>query len=104
MHQNIDTRYSVDVFPICPTIHLETSPDITMTHEPVPTPELTTSSPLIEPLLAEALVAAENAQALSPDTRRHWACSLLRRIAEAIDRPLTLLPARWTALRIPVSR
>jgi hypothetical protein len=74
-----------------------------MTHEPVPTPEHIAPASLVEPSLADALAAIESGEALSPDTRRHWACSL-RRIAEALDRPLALLPARWTALRIPVSR
>src|SRR5215218_1356766 len=74
-----------------------------MTLNPVLTPEAATSAPLIEPSLADALAAIEHAEALSPDIRRHWACSL-RRIAEALDRPLALLPARWTALRFPVSR
>src|SRR5215218_9011432 len=74
-----------------------------MTLNPVLTPEAATSAPLIEPSLADALAAIEHAEALSPDIRRHWACSL-RRIAEALDRPLELAPARWTALRIPVSR
>src|SRR5215218_4267368 len=74
-----------------------------MTLNPVLTPEAATSAPLIEPSLADALAAIERAEALSPDIRRHWACSL-RRIAEALDRPLELAPARWTALRIPVSR
>src|SRR3954454_23613803 len=74
-----------------------------MTLSLVPTPEPSTASPLIEPSLADAIAAIESAEALSPDTRRHWACSL-RRMAEALDRPLALVPARWTALRIPVSR
>src|SRR5215203_2173643 len=70
---------------------------------PVLTPQPVTPSPLlVEPSLADALAAIENAEVLPPDTRRHWACSL-RRIAEALDRPLELVPARWTALRFPVS-
>src|SRR5215217_3436625 len=73
-----------------------------MTLDPILTPEHGASPPLIEPSLAEALAVIEGASALPPDTRRHWACSL-RRIAEALDRPLELAPARWTALRIPVS-
>ena len=36
-------------------------------------------------------------------TRRHWLCSL-RQIGKALDRPLELVPARWTAVRIPVGR
>ncbi len=74
-----------------------------MTLDHVLTPEPAAPSPLIEPSLADALAAVESAEALPPDTRRHWACSL-RRMAEALDRPLELVPARWTALRIPVSR
>src|SRR4051794_389710 len=74
-----------------------------MTRDLIPTPDQPDASPLIESSLADALAAIENASALPSDTRRHWACSL-RRIAEALDRPLELVPARWTALRIPVSR
>src|SRR5689334_1801335 len=74
-----------------------------MTLTPIPTPPNPSAVPLIEPSLADALAALEQGETLSPDIRRHWACSL-RRIAEALDRPLALLPARWTALRVPVSR
>jgi hypothetical protein len=40
---------------------------------------------------------------LSETTRRQRICSL-RRIAKALDQPLELVPARWTAVRIPIGR
>jgi hypothetical protein len=61
------------------------------------------SLPLLETSLADAIPLIEAADALPPSTRTQWVCSL-RQIAKALDRPLALVPARWTALRLPVSR
>jgi hypothetical protein len=58
---------------------------------------------LIERSVAEAMAAIETAEDLPEDKRRHWACSL-RVIAKALGKPLELVPARWTAMRIPISR
>lgn len=58
---------------------------------------------LIEPSFAEALAAIERAGDLRPDKRRHWSCSL-RIIAKALGRPPELVPARWTAVRMPMGR
>ena len=58
---------------------------------------------LIEPSMAHAVGAIERANDLPKDKRRHWACSL-RVIAQALGKPPELLPARWTAVRIPISR
>src|SRR3712207_5305578 len=58
---------------------------------------------LVEPSLEDALSAVRQALVLPEATRSQWLCSL-RQISKALDRPLALLPARWTALRIPVDR
>jgi hypothetical protein len=58
---------------------------------------------LIEPSVADAVTAIERAKELSEDKRRHWACSL-RVTVKALGKPPELLPARWTAIRIPISR
>ena len=58
---------------------------------------------LIEPSMADALAAIEVAEDLSDDKRRHWMCSL-RIVAKALGKPPQLVPARWTAVRIPISR
>src|SRR5215210_4445239 len=58
---------------------------------------------LVEPSLEDALAAINQAHFLPEGIRQQWLCSV-RQIAKALDRPLALLPARWTALRIPVER
>ncbi len=52
---------------------------------------------LIEPSFADVIRAIENATDLKPQTKAHWCCSL-RQIAIALDKPLELIPARWTAI------
>ena len=58
---------------------------------------------LIEPSMADVMAAIEAADDLPEDKRRHWACSL-RVIAKALGKPPELVPARWTALRLSLSR
>jgi integrase len=58
---------------------------------------------LVESSLEDAVGAIIRAPFLPEATRQQWLCSA-RQIAKALDRPLVLLPARWTALRIPVDR
>ena len=53
---------------------------------------------LIEPSFAEAIEIIMAAPDLSEQTRRHWATSL-RQIAKALDRPLEVIPARYSAVR-----
>src|SRR5829696_1649120 len=60
------------------------------------------SHALIEPSFADAIVRMA-ASELPEATRRQWVCSL-RQVGRALDRPLTLVPARWTALWPQVSR
>ncbi|MBM6583072.1 site-specific integrase [Microvirga sp. BT689] len=58
---------------------------------------------LLELSLEEAIALIGKAETLSPVTRAQWICSL-RQIGRWLDRPLSLIPARWTALRLPVER
>ena len=53
---------------------------------------------LNEPSLADAIVHIEQSEALSPDQRSHWTCSM-RFVARALDRPPSLIAARWMAVR-----
>ena len=53
---------------------------------------------LNEPSLADAIVHIEQSEALSPEQRSHWTCSM-RFVARALDRPPSLIPARWMAVR-----
>ena len=57
---------------------------------------------LIEPSFSDAIARIE-ASELPEATRRHWVCSL-RQVGRALDRPLGLVTARWTALWPQVSR
>jgi hypothetical protein len=58
---------------------------------------------LLEPSFADAITVIEAARELSEQNRRHWVCSL-RQIAKWLDRPAELIPARWTAIRLPVNQ
>jgi hypothetical protein len=49
------------------------------------------------------MAAIEVAEDLPEAKRRHWMCSL-RIVARALGRPPQLVPARWTAVRVPISR
>jgi integrase len=58
---------------------------------------------LLEPSFWDAIAAIEQAAELSEQTRRHWSCSL-RQIGKWLDRPVEVVPARWTAVRLPVGQ
>jgi integrase len=64
--------------------------------------EISSTKPLIEPSFADVEVAVGDAPNLTKGHRRHWPCSL-RITAKGLDKPLELIPARWTAVRIPIS-
>jgi len=53
---------------------------------------------LIETSWAEAIVIITASPELPEQTRRHWATSL-RQIAKVLDRPLEVIPARYSAVR-----
>jgi integrase len=58
---------------------------------------------LVEPSFQDLLSAIEQADDLSEQSRRHWACSL-RQIAKWLDRPPAGIPARWQALWISMAQ
>src|SRR5215217_3169986 len=84
-------------------INDDPSPSIPRPSEPIPMHHHAPPLPLVEPSLADAIALIEKAEDLSSRTRAQWVCSL-RQIAKGLDRPLELIPARWTGLRLPVSR
>jgi len=53
---------------------------------------------LIETSFADAITIIAAAGELSEQTRRHWSTSL-RQIAKALDKPLEVIPARYSAVR-----
>ena len=53
---------------------------------------------LIEQSLADAIGMIAAADELPEHTRRHWPTSL-RKIAQALDKPLEMIPARYSAIR-----
>lgn len=53
---------------------------------------------LIETSFADAITIIMAADELPEQTRRHWATSL-RQIAKALDKPLEVVPARYSAVR-----
>ena len=62
---------------------------------------MTGPTALLEPSFAHLIAAIEQAAEHSEQTRRHWACSV-RQIGRWLDRPAAIIPARWTAVQIPV--
>src|SRR5215813_3404788 len=54
--------------------------------------------PLVETSFADAIEIIARAGELPEQTRRHWTTSL-RQIAKALDRPLEVIPARYSAVR-----
>jgi integrase len=58
---------------------------------------------LLETSFADAVVAIGRATDLSEQTRRHWVCSM-RQIAKWLDRPVEVIPARWTSVRMQVAQ
>lgn len=59
--------------------------------------------PLLEPSFADVAKAIEKSTDLSASKRAQWLCSL-RQIANAMDKPLEIIPARWTATRHAIGR
>jgi integrase len=64
---------------------------------------LMTEPGLLEPSFADAAKAIESAADLPARTRSQWLCSL-RQIARALDKPMEIISARWTATRFAVGR
>jgi integrase len=58
---------------------------------------MTETTLLLEPSIADALKAIETAADLPASKRVHWSCSL-RQICVYLDKPLEIVPARWSAI------
>ena len=62
---------------------------------------MTPTTTLLEPSFVDLIAAIEQAAELSEQRRRHWVCSL-RQIAKWLDRPAAVIPARFTAVQMPL--
>ena len=62
---------------------------------------MTTTTALLEPSFNDLIGAIERAAELPEQRRRHWASSL-RQIARWLDRPVSVIPARWNSVQISV--
>src|ERR1700722_13561506 len=63
----------------------------------------TADTALFGPSFSDLVAAIEAAKDLPEQTRRHWACSV-RQVANWLDRPASVIPARWQAVRFGVGR
>ena len=97
VHQSKGIQYTVDVIPKYIMINVDPSPSIPRTPEPIPMHHRAPPLPLVELSLADAIARIEKAQDLPTQIKTQWVCSL-RQIAKGLDRPLALIPARWTGL------
>ena len=85
---------------------LDSTPPTPLSQTPTGRHEVTDFTPpttLIETSFAEAIRRIEEAPELLEHRRQHWPCSL-RQIGKGLDRPLELIPARWTAIRFGVEK
>jgi Phage integrase family len=64
---------------------------------------MTENSILIETSFADAIAIIAASQELSEQTRRHWPTSM-RQIAKALDRPIEVIPARYSAVRADLAQ
>lgn len=64
---------------------------------------MTATTTLLEPSFVDLIAAIEQAPELSEQRRRHWVCSS-RQITKWLDRPATVIPARWQAVRVSVAQ
>src|SRR5262249_61200688 len=58
---------------------------------------------LIEPSFVDAIAIIAASDELPKQTHRHWTTSL-RQIANALDKPLEVIPARLSAVRADLAR
>jgi integrase len=94
----ISSIYRLDYILNGAPVNPQASPSITVVEGVIP---MNVPMELLEPSFAELADAIEQATDLSDERRRHWVCSL-RQIAKWLDRPITLVPARWIGIRISV--
>src|ERR1700730_16443056 len=63
---------------------------------------MTKNAVLIETSFADAIAIIAAAPELPEHTRRHWSSSL-RQIAKALDKPVEVIPARYSAVRVDLA-
>ena len=80
-----------------------TTPSTPAQKGPTPVPDTTSPTTLLEPSFTDATRLIEDASDLPDTQRQHWRCSL-RRIADGLERPPELIPARWTSIRMQVAK
>jgi hypothetical protein len=100
IYRSTCAQYYIDVFPICPILYLEQSPSITINAVLIP---MSQNPALIEPSFADAIAIIAAADKLPQQTGRHWSTSL-RQIAKAFDKPLEVIPARYSAVRADLAQ
>src|SRR5450631_3326391 len=66
-------------------------------------PTSTAAAVLLEPSIADVVAAIRDAHDLPVRKRSHWLCSL-RQIAKSMDKPMPMIPARWTSARFAIGR
>src|SRR5215471_201882 len=59
---------------------------------------MTETPSLMETSFAQAIAIIGRAEELPEQTRRHWATSM-RQVGKALDKPLEVIPARYSAVR-----
>ena len=64
---------------------------------------MTETPTLIETSFADAIAIIAAADELPEQTRRHWTTSL-RQIAKALDKPMEVIPARYSAVRADLAQ
>jgi hypothetical protein len=92
---SICPQYKYDVFLIRTLSHRGPSQATSVNAKPIPMAE---NPRLIEVSFEDAIALIAAAEELPAVTRQHWATSL-RRIAKAFDKPLAVIPARYSAVR-----
>ena len=80
-----------------------TTPSTPTQKGPIQVSDTTPPTTLLEPSFTDAIRLIEEAPDLADHQRQHWRCSL-RRIADGLDRPPELIPARWTSIRMQVAK
>src|SRR5713226_6816144 len=81
-------------------MYLGPSPSILGTVESIP---MTETPILIETSFADGIAIIAAAAELPGQARRHWTTSL-RQIAKALDKPLEVIPARYSAVRADLAQ
>lgn len=99
-YTSTDSHYTIDVFPNDTNIHWRTAASTSVATMVIP---MTNQGELLEPSFAQAVASIEAADDLSREHKRHWICSL-RQIGKWLDRPLEMIPARWTSIRAAVGQ